>query len=438
MIIGIIITLFVVGSAAAAGFYFFVFDQFGPEEDATKEKVQKESMSESVLIDSDNDGLVDEDEVNIYNTDPNNPDTDGDGYNNGLEIKIGYNPLGEGRLQTETIEEPWRIYTNDTFGYSVEIPSAWGWREFPIEETDGIPNVVFSNTTTISSLQRYVNVEDINNVQILKLSTKFSFETFLNSLGWDNGRSVTVANLEAQQFERPFYNEQPGGVYVTTLVKRNKDIFVIAGNFVPPAFSADQKSADELRIIYNKMLASMTLSSQSAFDQEPQEDQHIDIGSWRVYTNPMFGYSIKIHPDWKEIESGQDTQKRFRVYTSEEGTGSYDDFGNIEAELQILILSSTQQAVDFLESLRNTASGQEIELQGNSVLKIQNIDLDGCEAPQFFSVEGGYEFKYATVCAGSNQSITLLLEGDREQNVEKHKAIYDTMLSTFRFNQFQL
>ena len=48
-------------------------------------------------IDSDNDGLTDEYEL-IYGTDKDNPDTDGDSYKDGDEVKNGYNPLGAGRL----------------------------------------------------------------------------------------------------------------------------------------------------------------------------------------------------------------------------------------------------------------------------------------------------------------------------------------------------
>ncbi len=49
-------------------------------------------------VDSDNDGLFDREEVRVYKTDPLNPDTDGDGFTDGDEVKAGYNPLGEGRL----------------------------------------------------------------------------------------------------------------------------------------------------------------------------------------------------------------------------------------------------------------------------------------------------------------------------------------------------
>jgi len=43
-------------------------------------------------IDSDRDAVPDEDEINIYYTNPNNPDTDGDGYSDWLELNLGYSP----------------------------------------------------------------------------------------------------------------------------------------------------------------------------------------------------------------------------------------------------------------------------------------------------------------------------------------------------------
>jgi hypothetical protein len=49
-------------------------------------------------VDSDDDGLFDREEVKVYKTDPLNPDTDGDGYLDGEEVKNGYNPKGAGKL----------------------------------------------------------------------------------------------------------------------------------------------------------------------------------------------------------------------------------------------------------------------------------------------------------------------------------------------------
>lgn len=43
-------------------------------------------------LDSDKDGVPDEDEIKIYKTDPFNRDTDGDGFNDWLELNNGFSP----------------------------------------------------------------------------------------------------------------------------------------------------------------------------------------------------------------------------------------------------------------------------------------------------------------------------------------------------------
>lgn len=48
--------------------------------------------------DSDGDGLSDGDEVKMWHTNPLKADTDGDGFSDGMEIANGYNPNGPGKL----------------------------------------------------------------------------------------------------------------------------------------------------------------------------------------------------------------------------------------------------------------------------------------------------------------------------------------------------
>jgi hypothetical protein len=60
--------------------------------------VSGNSASDSLLvkvegIDSDGDGLSDYEEEHVYGTDPDNPDTDGDGKSDGDEVVAGTNPL---------------------------------------------------------------------------------------------------------------------------------------------------------------------------------------------------------------------------------------------------------------------------------------------------------------------------------------------------------
>ena len=50
------------------------------------------TITETGFVDFDNDGLTDDDERNIYHTDPAKADTDGDSYKDGVEVLNNYNP----------------------------------------------------------------------------------------------------------------------------------------------------------------------------------------------------------------------------------------------------------------------------------------------------------------------------------------------------------
>lgn len=54
-------------------------------------------------LDTDVDGLRDTDEINIWKTDINSADSDGDTYSDGDEVKNGYNPVGEGKLDEKDL-----------------------------------------------------------------------------------------------------------------------------------------------------------------------------------------------------------------------------------------------------------------------------------------------------------------------------------------------
>ncbi len=59
---------------------------------------EKELITDPTNWDTDHDGLSDYDEVTIWKTDPKNQDTDGDTYQDGAEVKNGYNPAGPGKI----------------------------------------------------------------------------------------------------------------------------------------------------------------------------------------------------------------------------------------------------------------------------------------------------------------------------------------------------
>ena len=132
LVISGLVVLVIVGAAIK----FFVLDKKAAPEIAAPVKVETSIVPEVTpppaevppevtpppAVDSDNDGLTDEEEIQL-GIDPRNPDTDGDGLFDGEEIKVyrtnpldkdtdkdgfldgeevtnGYNPLGPGKLFT--------------------------------------------------------------------------------------------------------------------------------------------------------------------------------------------------------------------------------------------------------------------------------------------------------------------------------------------------
>jgi hypothetical protein len=79
-------------------------------------------------IDTDNDGLSDEQEA-IYYTDAQNPDTDGDGYEDGIEIEKGYSPHKGGGARMGEYD-----YDNDGLSDWLEM---WFGSDIGNKDTDG-------------------------------------------------------------------------------------------------------------------------------------------------------------------------------------------------------------------------------------------------------------------------------------------------------------
>jgi hypothetical protein len=71
------------------------------EESSPEDEIAEENLDDNEdpdnIIDSDQDGLSDLEERE-YGTEIDNPDSDGDGFLDGDEVKSGFNPLGEGKL----------------------------------------------------------------------------------------------------------------------------------------------------------------------------------------------------------------------------------------------------------------------------------------------------------------------------------------------------
>lgn len=218
-------------------------------------------------------------------------------------------------------------------------------------------------------------------------------------------------------------------------------IFVLAGVLIIAV------SAVSVVLIYNKnsrksasQESSSPPRSSSGFTTEtlqspqstPQTETNLgpkDTSNWFTYINPTLGYSLKVPPNWKEKTVTTADQIRFRDETE-------------KVELQILTLAYDNPAytggLDVFRQILKGESDREYTLAGDSVKKIKNLTLDKCQAAQilFLSENSGY----STICAGSKRYISILLKSDT-LNIDKvveYKDVYDTILTTFKFNQFSL
>ncbi|MDD4341790.1 MAG: hypothetical protein PHO14_06100, partial [Kiritimatiellae bacterium] len=74
--------------------------------------------------DTDGDGLSDYDEVKVYGTDPLDPDTDGDGLPDGWEMQHGFDPLSDGGLAHELVAH-WNFDENGGGVVANRMSSNW-------------------------------------------------------------------------------------------------------------------------------------------------------------------------------------------------------------------------------------------------------------------------------------------------------------------------
>ncbi|MCA9356958.1 hypothetical protein H6784_00600 [Candidatus Nomurabacteria bacterium] len=72
----------------------------------TFEQLRRDRSGGETAIDTDQDGISDFDEINLYRTDPKEADTDNDGFTDGIEIIKGYNPLSSESEVVVEFESP--------------------------------------------------------------------------------------------------------------------------------------------------------------------------------------------------------------------------------------------------------------------------------------------------------------------------------------------
>ncbi len=119
VIVAVVISLGLVGVAVASNF------STSPKNTAVTDTPKlKAVLADNQIVDSDNDNLADWEET-LWNTDANNPDTDGDGTKDGEEVKIGRNPLVKGPKDSlaETLEKKEPVNTPKEEAQKIDLLS---------------------------------------------------------------------------------------------------------------------------------------------------------------------------------------------------------------------------------------------------------------------------------------------------------------------------
>jgi fibronectin-binding autotransporter adhesin len=102
----------------------------------------------AAALDTDGDGLSDDDEDNVYGTDKNDPDSDNDGMNDGDEVLAGSNPLDVGSIGYRITQEKkvgggisilWSSTSNRTYEVlsATNLSGALNWRPFSTVPSGG-------------------------------------------------------------------------------------------------------------------------------------------------------------------------------------------------------------------------------------------------------------------------------------------------------------
>ena len=108
----------------ASALAFFLLFGFVNAQVSTTKQTPVVNYNGQEPIDSDLDGLTDQAEVQVYKTDPNNADTDGDGYYDGTEVLAGSNPLDPTSTPI-TVNNKSQAQINAAASAQSETPWAW-------------------------------------------------------------------------------------------------------------------------------------------------------------------------------------------------------------------------------------------------------------------------------------------------------------------------
>ncbi|OGY22686.1 MAG: hypothetical protein A2126_01265 [Candidatus Woykebacteria bacterium GWB1_45_5] len=331
----------------------------------------------------------------------------------------------QGKSVELTLPEGWNLYKSKDFNYQVGYPKEWSWQESATDE-NGAARTIFGPNVDQLKFDRISKIDSIRDfVIIIRIATPLSLDNWLKEHlnSETQSKKVMIDSNQAVQINKPV-NPDVVVPSITTFIKHENDLLIITVNISP--------NKEEVKDIYNKMLSNLKFTSSQ---EKPAEK--VDTSGWKTYQSSQIGYSIKLPAGWREIE--EDTgRKIFRSYSSvKRGQGGSDEYGEIETELNIIVQPLSEEDRKLWEELKKTSIGSELESDGQVMKKIKNLKLDGCDAIVFYG-EQTIRVTYGITCVGGSKSISIGFTAETSEIYEKNQAIYDAILSSFKFNQLKL
>jgi len=213
---------------------------------------QDQNSSQNIFLDSDQDGLSDEEEKTL-GTNPANPDTDGDSYSDGVEVSSGYDPL-KPAPGDKIIPE--KISTT-----SINKSSAFSDKKNLTEELAKKASVLPSSESGDFSL---VDIQDLVE------------EVIDGNLSQDSLPEITDEEIKIKKQSYSKYNEEK------SFEKKKADfeeyavatLYIFSSNSPMPITSSDDMSAF-IKSFLKNLLSSSTTNNFSSFENFKESGEKI-------------------------------------------------------------------------------------------------------------------------------------------------------------------
>lgn len=335
--------------------------------------------------------------------------------------------------QTVVKLEGLQSYTDEKNVYTIHYP--FDWRTENLLEESGSPyysmRIFAENPGNIS----YLN----NGIVVVAAFSKLPLEMFMRY-----GASLAQPFLDALDSSQELTIDGKNGLLLTVDSAKgfNRLAAVKNNDFVIFIFIG----SDYKKEVYNNILKNIKLIAQ----EKPfvQKREAISTENWELYTDSPFGnnpiWSWRAVPDWSL------SMKFPSNFKGSEGVFSILEEETQEpsgVELQVWVKLYGGELEEKLRALitqyRDMAPGDAVrDSYSQLVVKIGDINTGGCVGPQIFSDRIGGDLNihgYKTLCllgddiGRTTVFFSLQADSDHAELLDEYKPLYDTILSTFRY-----